>query len=101
MGCNNLYDWAMSQKLPLNNFEWIEDASQFNEEYNEEYFLEFHVPCLEILHELHNDLPSSPERMSIEKFKKLVTNLHVKPEYLIRVKILKQALNHGLILKNF
>ena len=24
---NNLYVWAMSQKLPLNNFEWIKDTS--------------------------------------------------------------------------
>ena len=24
---NNLYRWAMSQKLPVNNFEWIEDTS--------------------------------------------------------------------------
>ena len=26
----SLYGWAMSQKLPVNNFEWIEDNSQFN-----------------------------------------------------------------------
>ena len=44
---NNLYGWAMSQKLPVNNFKWIKDTSQFNEDfiknYNEEsdegYFL--------------------------------------------------------------
>ena len=28
---NNLYGWAMSQNLLANNFEWVEDASQFNE----------------------------------------------------------------------
>ena len=28
---NNLYGWATSQKLPLDNFEWTEDTSQFNE----------------------------------------------------------------------
>ena len=26
---NNLYGWTMSQKLPVNKFEWIEDTSQF------------------------------------------------------------------------
>ena len=30
---NNLYGWAMLQKLPVNNFEWIEDTSQFNEDF--------------------------------------------------------------------
>ena len=29
---NNLYGWTMSQKLPVNNIEWIEDTSQFNED---------------------------------------------------------------------
>ena len=30
---NNLYGWAMLQKLPVNNFELIEDTSQFNEDF--------------------------------------------------------------------
>ena len=34
---NNLYHWAMSQKLPVNNFEWIEDTSQFNEDFMKNY----------------------------------------------------------------
>ena len=45
---NNLYGWAMSQKLPVKYFVRIKDTSQFNEDfiknYNEEsdegYFLE-------------------------------------------------------------
>ena len=30
---NNLYGCGMSQKLPVNNFEWIKDTSQFNEDF--------------------------------------------------------------------
>ena len=37
MECNNLYGWAMSQKRPVNKFEWIEDTSQFNEDFIENY----------------------------------------------------------------
>ena len=85
---NNLYCWAMSQKLPVNNFEWIKDTSQFNKifikNYNEESdegcFLKVDVPYLEKLYELHNDLPFLPERMKIEKVEKLVANLHDKTE---------------------
>ena len=65
----------MSQKLPVNNFEWIKDTSQFNEDfiesYNEEsdegYFLEFDVQYIEKIHEIHNDLLFLPER--IKNFK--------------------------------
>ena len=30
---NNLYAWEMSQKLPVNNVEWIEETSQSNEDF--------------------------------------------------------------------
>ena len=30
---NNFYSWAMWQKRPVNNFEWIEDTSQFKEDF--------------------------------------------------------------------
>ena len=30
---NNLYGWKMSQKFPVNNFEWIKDTYQFNEDF--------------------------------------------------------------------
>ena len=61
----NLYGWAISQKPPVNNFEWVKDASHFNDDfiknYNEEsnkgYLLKVDVQYIEKLHELHNDLP--------------------------------------------
>ena len=105
---NNLYDWAMSQKLPVNNFDWIEDTSQFNEvfdkNYNKEsgegYFVKFDVQYPEKLLEVHIDLPFLPERMKIEKVEKLGTNSHDKTEYIMHLTNLKQVLNHGLVLKN-
>ena len=88
---NNWYGWAMSQKFSVNNFEWIKDTSQFNEDfiknYDEEsdegYFLAVDVQYFKNLLELHNDLPFLLERMKIKKFEKLVANLHDKTEYLI------------------
>ena len=64
-------------------------------------FLEVDVQYTEKLHELHNDLLFLPERMKNEKVKNLVANLHDKTEYVIRVRNLKQVLNHGLVLQKF
>ena len=101
---NNLYGWAMSQKLPVNNFKWVEDTSKINEEfiknYNEnnkkEYILDIDVKYPKKLHDSHSDLPFLPKRININKCKKLVCNLHNKKKYVVHIKSLKQALNHGL-----
>ena len=37
--------------------------------------------------------------MKVEKFEKLVANLHDKTEYVIHIRSSKQALNHGLVFK--
>ena len=34
---NNLHGWTMSQKLPVNNFKWVEDTSKINEEFIKNY----------------------------------------------------------------
>ena len=97
----------MTQKLPVNNCEWIEDTSQFNEDfiknYNEErsegYFLEVDIQYPEKLCELHNYLPFLSERMKFKKLENLVTNIYNKTEFVIHIGNLKQALNHRLLLK--
>ena len=51
------------------------------------------------MHELCNDLSFLPKKKKIEKVKKLVTNLHDKTKYVLHMRNLKQAFNHGLVLK--
>ena len=107
LDANNLYGWAMSQKLPKNNFKWVEDTSRINEEFiksynensNKGYIVEVDVKCPKKLHDSHSDLRFLPRRMKIDKCKKLVCNLHNKKKYVVHIKSLKQALNHGLKLK--
>ena len=104
---NYLYGWAMSQKLPLNKFEWMKDTCKFSENfikiYDEEcdegYFVVVNIQYPKKWLQLHNDLSFLPERMKTEKVEKLVTNLHDKTENPIYIRNLKQVLNHGLILK--
>ena len=65
----------MSKNLPVNDFKWVEDTSEFNEDFIKSYndecgegsFLKVDVQYHENLHNLHNDLPFLPERMKIEK----------------------------------
>ena len=77
----------MSQKFLVNNFEWIKNTSQFNEDFTENYksdggyFLEVDVKYLEKLHELHNELPFLPEGMTIKQVEKLIANSHDKIWY--------------------
>ena len=107
LDANNLYGWAMSQKLPVNGFKWIEDTSEINEEFiknydensDKGYILEADVKYPRKLHDLHSDLPFLPKRMKIDKCKKLVCNLLNKKKYVVHIQSLKKALNHGLKLK--
>ena len=48
---------------------------------------------------LHKDLPFLPERKKVNKVEKLICNIEDKEKYVMHIKVLKQALNHGLVLK--
>ena len=63
----------MSEKLPVNHFEWIKNSiKNYNEKSDEGHFLEVSVQYLEQLQGLYNDLTSLPDRMEIEKVEKLM-----------------------------
>ena len=85
LDANNLYGWAMSKKLPVNGFKWL-DNDEINEEFiknydennDKRYILEVDVRYPKRLHELHSDLPFLSERMKTDNCNKLVCNLFNK-----------------------
>ena len=108
LDANNLYGWAMSQRLLANGFKWVKNVSEFNEDFikkyaanrNTGYFFEVDVDYPKTLFNSHKDLPFLPERKRVEKVEKLICSIEDKEKYVIHIRGLKQALNHGLKLKN-
>ena len=72
---DNLYGWVMSQKLPANGFQWVEELSEFDERFLKNYnensdkgnILKVDVEYPTNLFNLHSDLPFLPERKKNEK----------------------------------
>ena len=68
---NNLYGWAMSEPLPVNGFDWMEDLSKIDEDFIKNYdrdrdtgyILDVDVEYPKHLYDLHSDLRFLPERM--------------------------------------
>ena len=83
---NNLYRKAMSEKLPVDGFEWVVDIPEIDENFiknydedsNVGYFTKADIKYPKELHNKYNDLPFLPERMKVNKCKKLVCNLYDK-----------------------
>ena len=104
LDANNLYGMAMTEKLPVKGFKWLDDISMINEDFAMSYNsnsgkgyilkVELDYPCE--LQNLHSDLPFLPERMVVNKTKKLICNLQDNKDYVVHINVLKQALDHGL-----
>ena len=111
LDANILYGWAMSQKLPVNGFKWIEQKklSKFNEDFiknhdengNIGYFLEVDIDCPKELFNLYEDLSFLPESKKVNKVEKLIGSIEDKEKCVIHISSLKQALDHGLVLKKY
>ena len=114
LDANNLYVWAMSKPLPTGEFKWVDienlkggarelkrttDMMVRNSNHCYGYVLEVDVKYPKELHDHHNDLPFMCEKIRVSGVEKLVPNLHDKKKYVIHVKALKQALDHGLVLE--
>ena len=124
LDANNLYGWAMSQKLPTGDFRWIPSPEYINlDSYDENsakgLILEVDLEYPPELHQLHNDYPLAPEKivvreemlsdysreilgregMTIGKVQKLIPNLKDKEKYVLHYRNLQLYLKLGLKLK--
>ena len=121
LDANNLYGWAMSQKLPSGDFRWIPspDLDSYDENSAKGLILEVHLEYPPELHHLHNDYPLAPEKMvvreemlskysreildregmTIGKVGKLIPNLRDKEKYVLHYRNLQLYLSLGLKLK--
>ena len=98
LDANNLYGWAVSQKLPINGFKWVEKKlSTFHERliknYHENsdtgFFLEVDIDYPKELFDLHKDLRFLPERKKVNKCEKLICSIENKENYFVHVRALK------------
>ena len=84
------------KKLSKLNEDFIK---KYDENSNTGHFLEVDFDYPEELFNFHKDLPFLPERKKVEKVEKLICSIEDKEKYVIHIRALKQALNHGLKLK--
>ena len=97
----------MYRKLPVIGFKWIKKLSKFDEDFikdynengNKGYIFEVDAEYPKKFFNLLSDLPFLVERNKIYECNKLVCNIHDKDNYVAHIRPLKEALNHGLILK--
>ena len=124
LDANNLYGWAMSQKLPTGDFRWVPSPEYINlDSYDENsakgLILEVDLEYPKELHSLHNDYPLAPEKITvweemlsdycqriqaregikIGQVEKLIPNLRDKEKYVLHYRNLQLYLSLGLKLK--
>ena len=118
---NNLCGWAMNDYLPYCGFEWLENIDNFdimsiNDKSSIGYFLEVDLECPEELHELHNDFPLAPGKLTVSNdmlskyckkigdeyeikvgdVKRLIPNLGNKTNYVLHYRTLQLYLSLGM-----
>ena len=88
LDANNLHGWAMSQKIPVNEFKWVkqEELSKINDDFiknydengNTGYFLEVDIDYPKELFDFHKDLPFLSESKKVNKVEKLICDIDDK-----------------------
>ena len=72
LDANNLYGWAMSKFLPTSGFKWLSQKNieninlgKYTDESKKGLILEVDFEYPKELHDLHNDFPLAPEKISV------------------------------------
>ena len=94
-------------KAACTRLKWKKDVSKFDEEFiknsdegsDKGYILKVDVSYSKHLLNIHGDLPFLGDRKKIKKCNKFVCNTNDKENYVVHIRTLKHALNHGLILR--
>lgn len=110
----------MSEHLPINGYQWLSESEiemNFNtpnyrkntslilnlkDDADIGYIFEVDLHYPPELHDKHNDFPFCPEKRSISgitKNDKLLLTFYDKKNYIVHYRMLKLALEHGLVLK--
>ena len=79
----------------------VDFVKDYDEDSDKGYILEVKIEYPKNLLNLHSDIPFLTERMKIKKCNNLVCNISDKENYVVHIRSLKQALNHGLVLKKY
>ena len=118
---NNLYDWTMNEYLPYCRFEWLKNIDKFDimsisDKSPIGYFLKVDREYPEELHELHNNFPLAPEKLTVSNdmlskyckkigvkyeikvgdIKKLIPNFGNKTNYVVHYRNLELYLSLGM-----
>lgn len=100
---NNLYGWAMSQRLPADGFKWLKGLTVsktieiFNQKMsNHGYIFEIDLEYPKKLWISHNDCPLAQEKLKIDNTEKLDGNFYTKGNYVLHCFNLKQYLILGM-----
>lgn len=105
---NNLYGHSMSQYLPWNNFRWCtfnftaHTIMQLHDQSCDGYIFEVDLEYPKGLHDLHRDYPMCAEKRTVpggSEHMKLLLTLLEKERYVVHYRMLKLALQQGLLLK--
>ena len=97
LDANNLYGWAMCQKLPVRDFRWM-DTNELGNWKSVPCILEVDLEYPKELHDLHNEYPLAPKRVIPPggKVSKLIPNLNDKERYVLHHENLKLYTRLGI-----